>query len=577
MISKFMKNETVDDTESVYKIGLNKKREAVISAHFMHEINHKSHFQLYSSQEFAQRAVPISEDLFFEHLLPILLQESEKFILDRVSAAQIRAKKNYKDYGLQSPNNISICEEITEVMFDRQFLKGSKANSSRIILVEKIRTLVNENKPIKMVIPALPYKSSSPLKSRGPLPDLSEINFLLGLYEIAKTIDSIYRQEVIDMNRTLSLFTIICDGRRFNHFLNEPENIIDLYQTQLRWWIKKLNIANYIEIIDYQDVILDFLPSGMQLEKATIRTHVRDFYFNLMQPLLDPYDMHHVLYKAIEADPDPELCNPEGRYIPLFKSMIYTINYATLSNYAHTHKKNYEALYVELTKHLFEPYTRLTALDFKQVETLITNPQAFEIPQEKLFEYLRQSMIQEAWNATICYLAEVRSDRDLPQEPISTCFPEHIRWTIHAKPGQLAVLTTTAFGDPVQPWHGVGVFMRTKNNKIKLYTLPVLALEGSNAIPFIMENSILRKLATEAQGNSGHEARMHTQVVNQDLSTMPTQQLSSGEGFAKQPGNGNKFINKEQPLFYVYPDITFESMDDLLEIIKQELTRKRKH
>lgn len=59
-----MKNETVDDTESVYKISLNKKREAVISAHFMHEINHKSHFQLYSSQEFAQRAVPISEDLF---------------------------------------------------------------------------------------------------------------------------------------------------------------------------------------------------------------------------------------------------------------------------------------------------------------------------------------------------------------------------------------------------------------------------------------------------------------------------------------------------------------------------------
>ncbi|KTC83963.1 L-tyrosine/L-tryptophan isonitrile synthase family protein [Legionella cincinnatiensis] len=519
-----MKDETLDNTESTYQIGLNKKREAVISAHFMHEINHKSHFQLYSSQEFTKNAVSISENLFFEHLLPALLQASEKFILERVSAASIRAKKNYKNYGLQSPDNIGISEEITEVMFDRQFLKGSKANSSRIILSEKIRTLVKEKKPIKMVIPALPYKSSSPLKSRGPLPDLSEINFLLGLYEIAKTIDSIYRKKAVDANRSLSSFTIICDGRRFNQFLNESEEIIDLYQTHLCWWIKKLNIANYIEIIDYQEVILDFLPSKMQLEKATIRAQVHDFYLNLMQPLLDPYDMPHALYKAIEADPDPELCNPEGRYIPLFKSLIYTINYTTLLNYARIHKKNYEELYVELTKHLFEPYTRLTATDFKQVETFITNTQAFEISQAKLFEYLRQSMIQEAWNATICYLAEVRSDRDLPQEPISTCFPDHIRWTIHAKPGQLAVLITTAFGDPVQPWHGIGVFMRTKNNKIKLYTLPVLALEGSKAIPVLMENRGI-----------------------------------------------------EQPLFYVYPDIKFKSMDDLLEKIKQGLTRKRKH
>lgn len=458
-----MKKETRDTTESIYQVGLNKKREAVISAHFMHDINQKSHFQLYSEQEFVKKAIPISSKLFFDHLLPILLKASEKFIL---------------------------------VMFDRQFLKGSKANVSRIILSEKIRKLVNERKPINMVIPALPYKSSSPLKCRGTLPDLSEINFLLGLYEIVKTIELIYRDGVMDSDRVLSSFTIICDGRRFNRFLNESEDTIEHYQMQLGGWIKKLNIAEYVEILDYQEVILDFLPSQMLLQKAAIRAQVYDFYFNLMQPLLNPYEMTKVLHKAVEADPDPELCNPEGRFIPLFKSLIYIINYAKLLSYTHTHKKNYGDLYAELTKHLFEPYTQLTETDFRQIEGFIVNSQVPEINQVKLLEYLRQSMLQEAWIATICYLAEIRSDRDLPQEPISTCFPDHIRWTIHAKPGQLAVLTTTAFGDPVQPWHGVAVFMQTKNNKIKLYTLPVLALEGSGAIPVIMEhneNQLMKK------------------------------------------------------------------------------------
>ncbi len=134
----------------------------------------------------------------------------------------------------------------------------------------------------------------------------------------------------------------------------------------------------------------------------------------------------------------------------------------------------------------------------------------------------------------------------------------------------MAVLTTTAFGDPVQPWHGIGVFMRTKHNKIKLYTLPVLALEGSNAIPVIVENKILRQIATKVQKDREHGAKMYIQTADEVLSAISTQQLSSEAGLPEQP-------SKEQPLFYVYSDIKFENMNDLLEKIKQGLTRKRKH
>lgn len=511
--------------KGVYSVGLNQKREAVISAHFMHEINLNLKYKLYAPKEFSQKAVPINLQSLHERLIPSLLESSHKFILERVAAAKIRAKKNYKKYGLNTPEQVGVAEMIAEVMFDRQFLKGSKSNVSRLLLIEKIRELTCQQKPIKMVIPALPYKSSSPLKCRGILPDLSEVNFLLGLAEIAKTVAHLYSEQIQDFDKNMAEFTVICDGGRFNEFLNEPNNIIEDYQTKLHWWIHQLQISNYVKILDYRDVLKDLLPYHLQVKKAAIREDVKKLYRELMLPLFNPNHIIESIHKAIELDPEPELCNPEGRYIPLFKSLIYTVRYNVLLKAADALQQNYVDLYTTITRHILEPYTELTPLDIEKIEEFILHPlQKHKPPEIKLLEYLRQAMLREAWYATINYIAEIRSDRDLSQEPILACFPDHIRWTIHEKPGQLAILTTTAFGDPVQPWHGVGVFKLTKNNKIKLYTLPILLLEGEGAIPVKLEEN-------------GLEA---------------------------------------QPLFYVYPDITFKDIQELLEKIKRGLMRKRK-
>lgn len=526
MVKKTKKNKATSPS-GIYQVGLNRKNEAVISAHFMHDINQHSNFNLYSSQEFTKKAAPISSEVISERLLPLLIDASDKFIAERVCAAKVRAKKNYKLYGLHSSKNVDIAEMITEVMFDRQFIKGPKLNSSRLILVEKIRELISNHMPVKMVILALPYKSSSPLKCRGEMPDLAEINFLLSLSEIAKTIDYLYRKESGKDNNVMAGFTVISDGRRFNTFLNEDSTKIEHYQNNLRWWIKKLDISAYIEILDYQNIISNLLPKSLQLEKSAIREHARDFYTNLMAPLLDPYHMSQSIIKAIECDPEPERSNPEGRYIPLFKSLIYIVKYVDLLKYANLHNENYATLYKEITKHIFEPYTKISPSDFINIEKFISDPQIAKPSQIEIYEYFRQSMLRAAWHATIDYMAEIRSDRDLPHEPIITCFPDHIRWTIHAKPGQLAILTTTAFGDPVQPWHGVGVFKKTKHNKIKLYTLPVLSLEGINAIPITVKN------------------------------------------FKSEP-----FI-EDQPLFYVDSEIKFDNIENLLDHIHQHLTRKR--
>jgi hypothetical protein len=136
-------------------------------------------------------------------------------------------------------------------------------------------------------------------------------------------------------------------------------------------------------------------------------------------------------------------------------------------------------------------------------------------------------MLAEVWSATIAYIAEIKSDRELASEPISTCLPDHLRWTIHAKPGQLGLLTPAAFGKPVQAWAGAAVFKRAGHDRIRLCTLPVLALEGAGAIP-----------VRSSDGDDGE-----TPV--------------------------------RQPLFYLYPDVACAGIDDFLAGLSSRLIRKR--
>ncbi|MFD2349661.1 hypothetical protein ACFSTC_10220 [Nonomuraea ferruginea] len=104
-------------------------------------------------------------------------------------------------------------------------------------------------------------------------------------------------------------------------------------------------------------------------------------------------------------------------------------------------------------------------------------------PTDRVKERLRQMMLRESWACAIDYMAEIKSDRELAEDPILTCLPGHLRWTIHAKAGQLALSTPIAAGIRVQAWAGAAVFKLTRRKDVKLCTLPVLALEGASAIP----------------------------------------------------------------------------------------------
>jgi hypothetical protein len=124
-------------------------------------------------------------------------------------------------------------------------------------------------------------------------------------------------------------------------------------------------------------------------------------------------------------------------------------------------------------------------------------------------------------------MAEIKSDRELPYDPMLMCLPGYLRWTIHAKRGQLAVSTPIVLGKAIQAWAGTAVFKMTKKGKVRLATLPVLVLEGNGAIP--------------------------VRIVDQQ----------------------DDLYRGDQPIFYIYPDLEFSDVGDLLSKIENLLTRMR--
>ena len=493
----------------------------------MHKLANNRELNLYNDEQFSARSLKIESEAVITTLIPGLLKASDSFCADRAAAAMPRARANYLRYGLENPRDIGVAESITEVMFDPHYLRGPKYSCSRRLLCSRVRERIETGAPIEMAIPALPFKFSSPLKTRGQLPDLAEINFILELYEIAASMELIYREARPDLReRRLVRFTIVSDGSRFSEIVNEPDSVVERFRISLNLWIERLQLENYISIQDYRRLFREKLSAATMEQKSRIRARARSEYADAMLPIFDPYQMAATLRATVNTEPDPEHSNTEGRFGSLVQSLVFTINYRALEKLEPIPAERYRGLYRDLTAHIFEPFVTATPSELHDIQKEI------DANAESAFadggrECLRQAMLREAWNCAIDYIAEIKSDRELQEDPLLTCLPDHFRWTIHAKSGQLALLAPTALGLRVQPWAGAAVFKGTKNNGIRLCTLPVLALEGAGAIPV---------------------------VVDED---------------------SDVFALTGQPFFYIYPDIEFSDLDDFLLRVKCSLVRKR--
>lgn len=483
-----MSNEVELKAPLSYQVGLGRINEMVISSHFMHKLSQDHSLCLYDEYTFRSKKLAITHQVVTDKLLPTLKSACVEFCADRAAAAKRRARAKYSTYGHVSEDNIGVSEIITEALLDKEFSRNGERYNSRVDLNARVKRMVEEKHTIDMVIPALPFKIPSPLKSRGNLPDLGEINFLLGVYEVARTLEIICQSEIGDRRKINVCFTIISDGSRFDDIINESDDTPKAYQERLKGWIAALQIDEYVRLVDYRCVLKGKLPAETWAEKLALFRQARESYARALWPVFDPNDMRSSFQAATEVELDPEYGNIEGRFVSLLKSLVHTIKYKVLEKLPCNSESERLQIYRELTSHIFDSYDSPSSGKTAQFGIKFPRGVDNELKLDAK-ERLRIAMLTEAWRATINYISEIKSDRDLAEDPITTCFPDYLRWTIHAKPGQLAMATPPILGLNVQPWAGSAVFRRTGKGGIRLCTLPLLVLEASEAIPVVLQES----------------------------------------------------------------------------------------
>ncbi len=454
-----------------YQAGLSKRREPVISSHFMDAIARDGSLQPYPKELLLERAQFVSSTAIDEHLLPVLREESLKFSQNRAEAAVARARENFTEYGLAGPAYVTEAEAVAELLFDRQFSRKANRTRSRRGVRDEVALRLADDRRIRLVMPALPFKILCPLKARGVRPDLAEVDLILSLFEIAHAIEVIPRLLSDASERIAARFVVISDGRRFASIVNVPSEVIEEYRIAVEGWILRLGVQKHVGILDYWDLLNERLPDQVLDEKQRITSTARELYYDRLRPAFDIHDMKGCLVASRALEPDPEIENPEGRFAALFKSLIYTVNYRSLEELALPIEQHY-SVYREMTASLFAARDATERLAGSSLSK----------------EALRKAMLREVWQATIEYMAEIKSDRDLENDPVLTSIPDAIRWTIHAKAGQFAIMTPSIQGAFVQAWAGSGFIRRTKRGSLRLGSYPVLGLEGRNAIP-VFESS----------------------------------------------------------------------------------------
>lgn len=526
-----MRNNEQQTLEKIsYRTGLDRIQEAVISSHFMQNFSCNENLDMYSEIAFHNKCITVSAEFILENIIPNLLRAAEDFSAARALLAKKRAGEKFDEYGVAKASELGIAHFIAELMYDRNYSQNAGKYYSRNFLADRVAERIAAGEAIHLTIPALPFKLPSPLKSRGPSPDLAEVNFLLQLFEITRSIDMLYREAQPHIAHAGAKFTVISDGRRFNALVGESDKAVQRYGEQIGWWIERLGISEYVEIADYRDLLGARLSDELLRDKVRIREAAEASYGGLMWPVFDPLQALKSLSMTSPIEPDPEKQNPGGRFSSLLQSLVFTIKYPCLKRVTEAlpglDGSRYLALYRELTGHLFVRYPDANPCAFDEVLRQVRAGGGEGLSPDAM-ECLRQTMLREVWQATIRYMAEIKSDRELAQEPISTCLPDSFRWTIHAKRGQIAIMTPTALGLSVQAWAGTAVFKRSKKGGVKLCTLPVVALEGVGSIPVTVRDE------------------------------------------------RNLFGLDDQPLFYIYPDVGVSNLGGLIEDLASSLVRTR--
>lgn len=434
-----------------YKQGLSKIQEDLFSEHFF--VRALGHLH----NDFQQR------DYKNSNVNLLTCEQLERFIQITKDASKIHINETIKRIHTRISSKLEqggdpLNTVLREVVGDRQFMKGPKHYVNWKDISDKARVCLHNNSEINCIIVGLPFKMPTLLKCSSQLPDFAEASFLLQLSEFCEVLRSLIICHVCNNWTGFVSFRVICDGRRFNKIVGRDEMAIVSYTNGIKFWIHRYGLKNIITIDDYLSVTNRFLPQSIQIRKQELRLQALHIYSKRLGRKVTWMGLDGHLQMAVQDDPDPEVSNEKGRFCSLFLSLLFTMRFRCIEHEAFQQNCSYESLY-------------------KYCICLIT--QRFNAPRTTFTSYpsighsiqLFDALLTEVWCATIEYIAEIRSDRDLDQDLIQSCFPTSLRWSIHSKSGQIGLNCTRMNGIAIWPWHGVAVFKPSQRG-LKNYNLP---------------------------------------------------------------------------------------------------------
>ena len=174
--------------------------------------------------------------------------------LDKQTIDKFDFKKFLNDYNarienfprLEMDKFPTLSEKILHIITAARYRNGSletiNLEKYKPSFIEKIEYFVERNEPIKLMLPAFPFKIANPLKSGREDADLAEVAAFCRFNEINRQIKKFYKPG--------AQFHIFHDGHLYyRHFLHEIEDA-DRYFASLKRFVEQLGLEQVIILRD---------------------------------------------------------------------------------------------------------------------------------------------------------------------------------------------------------------------------------------------------------------------------------------------------------------------------------------
>ncbi|MGH3437444.1 MAG: L-tyrosine/L-tryptophan isonitrile synthase family protein [Sciscionella sp.] len=419
--------------------------------------------RLYTVMEFLGIAQRVSPEFWLDTFIPMLRRSASENVASRLTAAAKRARASAHVYGVSTPG---AAEVATEILFDRHLVKPREQHRSRASVQQHFRSLRESKAPLRIGLPLFSRKPVSPIKNRGPYPDLAEIASMLRCYQLAAMLSQVHD--------TKTEFLIFADGVKYRRACETDLLQVRLYQDALRYWCDQLGISDLVQVIDYEDAVCSALGVDAAKRREAQYEQCRANLSGNYEQHFDPYDPARSLATISQL-------SPLGEQLSFtFRSIASSVCYQTDGLGARLARCEDQATRLYLT-HLANLLT-----DLRTHPHVVHSEAGSSADDVAISIELRA----EAWQAAIRYVAISLVDRAL--DVWSIINPGGVKMTTHGKPGEIQIRPTRSKFMSMTAQHCVGGILRAQEGS-KITFSYRLEHESCGDVPLLFDQPMARR------------------------------------------------------------------------------------